>query len=56
MDVKKYRAPKIQFTELKKVNKLKCPSEDISLPLGGRKINHKWERDGGTWDGKWTGG
>jgi hypothetical protein len=31
---KKYRIPKILSTELKKVNKLKCPSEDSSVPLG----------------------
>jgi hypothetical protein len=29
-----YRVLKIQSTELKKVNKLKCPSEDASIPLG----------------------
>ena len=29
--------PKIQSTELKKVNKLKCPSEDASVPLGREK-------------------
>ena len=29
--------PKIQFTELKKLNKLKCPSEDASVPLGREK-------------------
>ena len=29
--------PKIQSTELLKVNKLKCPSEDISVPLGREK-------------------
>jgi hypothetical protein len=34
---KKYRIPKIQSTELKKVNKLKCPSEDASVPLGREK-------------------
>ena len=34
---KKYRIPKIQSTELKKVNKLKCPSEDDSGPLGRKK-------------------
>ena len=27
------RIPKIQSTELKKLNKLKCPSEDISVLL-----------------------
>jgi hypothetical protein len=34
---KKYRIPKIQSTQLKKVNKLKCPSEDASVPLGREK-------------------
>ena len=34
---KKYRIPKIQSTELKKVNKLKCPNEDASVPLGREK-------------------
>ena len=37
MDVKKYRVLKIQSTELKKFNKLKCPSEDTSAPLGREK-------------------
>ena len=32
-----YRIPKIQSTELKKVNKLKCPSEDASVPFGREK-------------------
>ena len=27
-----YRIPKIQSTELKKFNKLKCPSEFLSVP------------------------
>jgi hypothetical protein len=34
---KKYRIPKIQSTELKKVNKLKEPSENVSIPLGRRR-------------------
>ena len=34
---KEYRIPKIQSTELKKVNKLKGPSEDASVPLGREK-------------------
>ena len=34
---KKYRIPKIHFTELKKLNKLKCPSENSSVPLGRKK-------------------
>ena len=61
MDVrkKKYRIPKIQSTELKKVNKLKGPSEDASVPLGrekkaitsgerGKELGGKvdWERSG----------
>jgi hypothetical protein len=33
----KYRIPKIKSTELRKVNKLKCPSEDSSVPLGREK-------------------
>jgi hypothetical protein len=32
-----YRIHKIQSTELKKVKKLKCPSEDTSIPLGREK-------------------
>jgi hypothetical protein len=36
-NLKMYRIPKIQFTELKKLNKLKCPSEDASVPLGREK-------------------
>jgi hypothetical protein len=34
---KKYRIYKIQSTELEKVNKLKCASEDASVPLGREK-------------------
>ena len=34
---KKYRIPRIQSTELKKVNKLKGPSEDASILLGRGK-------------------
>jgi hypothetical protein len=34
---KKYRVLRTQSTELKKVNKLKCPSEDASVPLGREK-------------------
>jgi hypothetical protein len=32
-----YRIPKIQHTELKKLNKLKCPSADTSVPPGREK-------------------
>ena len=35
--MKKYRIPKIQSTELKKVNKLKGQSEDASVPLRREK-------------------
>ena len=34
---KNYRIPKIQSIEIKKVNKLKGPSEDTSVPLGREK-------------------
>ena len=34
---KKYRIYKIQSTEFKRLNKLKCPSEDASVPLGREK-------------------
>jgi hypothetical protein len=52
---KKYRIPKIQSTELKKVNKLKESSEDALIPLGREKKAITWE-EGGTWKGKETGG
>jgi hypothetical protein len=52
-----YRIPKIQFTELKKINKLKCPSEDTSVPLGERRKQSQVGRMGGTWPGResWQG-
>ena len=37
MKKKTYRIHKITSTEFKKVNKLKCPSEDASVPLGREK-------------------
>ena len=40
---------KKQSTELKKVNKLKCPSEDTSVPLEREKkeiTNGEGEREG----------
>ena len=53
----KYRIPKIQSTELKKVNKLKCPSEDASISLGReKKAITSGRRDGGIWEGKWLEG
>jgi len=36
-NIKKYGTPRLQFTELKKFNKLKRPDEDASLSLGREK-------------------
>ena len=33
----KHRIPRTSSTELKKLNKLKCPNEDTSAPLGRKK-------------------
>jgi hypothetical protein len=52
---KKYRIPKIQSTEIKKVNKLKCPSENASVILGIVK-KAITNGEGGTWEGKWKEG
>jgi hypothetical protein len=52
--------PKIQSTELKKLNRLKAPSEDASVPLGrekkaitsgegGRDLGGKMDGVGGDW-------
>jgi hypothetical protein len=41
--------------ELKKVNKLKGPRENVSVPLG-REKKAIITREGGTWEGKWMGG
>jgi hypothetical protein len=58
----KDRIPKIQSIELKKVNKLKCPSKDASIPLGREKKAIKngeggRERSGreSGWWGQWEG-
>ena len=50
---KKYRILKIQFTELKKVNKLKGPSEEASVPLGREKKTITRGEGGRTQEGKW---
>jgi hypothetical protein len=53
---KKYRIPRIQSREFKKVNKPKGPNEDASVPLGRvRKAvtGGGWEE--GSWMGKGTG-
>jgi hypothetical protein len=53
---KTYRIHKIKFTEFKRLNKLKCPSYDASVPLGTEKktvISGKGRRDlEGKLDGK----
>jgi hypothetical protein len=41
--------------ELKKLNKLKCPSKDATVPLGREKKAITVQREGGTWEGKYTG-
>jgi hypothetical protein len=57
-----YKIPKVQSRELKKVNKLKCPSEDTSVPLGkekkaitrgegGRDLGGKLDRERGVVEG-----
>jgi hypothetical protein len=51
---KKYKIPKILSTEIKKVNRLKCPSENTSIPFGSDKKVIK-SGEGGTWKEKWTG-
>ena len=51
---KKYRIHKIQSTKLKKINKLKGPSEDTSIPLG-REKKEITSGEGGAWEGKWMG-
>jgi hypothetical protein len=43
-----YKIPKIPSTKLKKLNKLKCPSEDASVTLGREKkaiTSREGERD-----------
>ena len=50
-----YRIPRIESTELKKVNKQKGPNEDVSTLLGTEKKNHRRQREGGTWVREGTG-
>jgi hypothetical protein len=45
----------MQSTELKKLNKLKCPREDTSIPIWIKKNQLQVGREGGTWEGKWMG-
>jgi hypothetical protein len=65
MDIskKKYRISKIQSTEFKKLNKLKCPSDNASVPLRrekktvtsgeeGRNLRGKVDGAGSMWGGR----
>ena len=58
MDVKNYRVPKTQSTEIKMFSQLKCPREDTSVPLGRENKTIKngefgrdlaWKADKGEW-------
>jgi hypothetical protein len=46
-----YRIPKIQSPEFKKLNKLKCPSEDTSVPLEEKRKQSQVVKEGGIWRG-----
>jgi hypothetical protein len=53
----KTQNPKLQSTELKKINKQKFPSEDASIPLGREKkaftrVCGGEQKKGGEWMGK----
>jgi hypothetical protein len=49
-----YRIPRVQFIKLKKANKLKCPSDDVSIPHGREKKAITGGVEGGTCVGKVT--
>ena len=49
---KSIRIHKIQSTDFKRLNKLKCPSENALVPLG-REKKEVTNGEGGTWKGKW---
>jgi hypothetical protein len=51
-----YRIPKIQSIEFKRLNKLKCPSEDISVPPGREKKVITSREEGRDLEGKVDGG
>jgi hypothetical protein len=53
---KKSRMPRKQATELKKVNKLKGPSEDASVLLGREEKAITSGEGGKDLEGKWAGG
>jgi hypothetical protein len=52
---KGHRIPKIQSTELKKVNKLKGLSEGASVPFRSEKKVITSVGEGVAWEWKWTG-
>ena len=47
---KKYRIPRIQSTDLKKLNSSKGPSEDISIPLGREKRSQGRDMEETGWE------
>jgi hypothetical protein len=51
-----YRIYKIQSTEFKRLNKLKCPGEDTSVLLGGEKKEAIISGEGGREMGGKVGG
>jgi hypothetical protein len=53
---KKYKIPRIQSTDFKKVNKQKGPSEDASLLLGRKKKAEDRGREGPGWETEGEGG
>jgi hypothetical protein len=52
----RYRRPRIQPTECKKLNKQEGPHEDASIPLRRREQNNlRRQREGGIWVGEGKG-
>jgi hypothetical protein len=49
---KKVQNTQDTVAELKKVSKLKCPSEDASVPLGREKKAITSRKGGGTWESR----
>ena len=45
-----YRIPRIQSTDLKKLNSSKGPSEDISIPLGREKRSQGRDMEETGWE------
>jgi hypothetical protein len=53
---KKYRIPKIQSTELKKLNKRRDQVKTLQSHMGWRRNQSLDGREGRAWEGKWTWG